>query len=203
MRGIAPRRREGSYAADEDTLPALITSHQSGCLSAGWGVRIWGLPGAAADANIRMLRVYRDDKQVWRTFLKFFPVKFEGYEGPALWVENPVADGGGNAQERALLYRHALEKAQKMGIPVMCGADYDPGYDDLFQVARSLGRDVKSNLPVTLYFEQGNTPLQHSDGVLSTGQGNNTNKHGRIRDFRGDNEFWERDKQMRIVVMPS
>jgi hypothetical protein len=201
-RGIAPKKREGTYAADEDTLPALITSHQSGCLSAGWGVRIWGLPGAAADANIKMLRVYRGDKQVWRTFLKFFPVKFEGYEGPALWVENPVADGGGDARERALLYKHALEKGQQMGLPVMCGADYDPGYDDLAQLARGMGREVKSGIPVKLFFEQGNTPVQHSDGVLSTTQGSNVNNHGRIRDFRGENEFWERDKTMRTVVMP-
>ena len=198
----APSAKRGSYALDEDNLPALITSHKSGCLSAGWGARLWGVPAAAADANIRMLRVMKDDQQRWRTFLRFVPVKLEGYEGPMLWVENPVADGGGDTAERRLLYRHAIAKARAMGVPVGSGADYDPGIDDLRDEAVAQGLTVKSGVRVTFSFEEGNTPVQHSDSILSTTQGSNVNNHGRIRDFRGDQEFWVREKQVRHVVMP-
>jgi hypothetical protein len=203
--GLQPPPKLGRYAIDEDDIVAIWTGNRSGCLSVEGGAsRIWGLPGAAADANIKRLRVMDGDRQLFRAWLKFFPVKLDGYEGMALFVDNPKNDGGGGDEDRRLLHRHAMEKALAMGIPVMSGAlysDYYDGWEALAEDGAAKQLVVKRDVQVRFYFEEGNTPYQHSDCVLNDDHGG-TNFHGRIRHHRGENPFWERDLTVKTIVMP-
>lgn len=203
LQGVAT---EGKYAADEDSLEALWTANQTGCLSVSGGAsRIWGLPGAASDANIKRLRVYDGDRQTFRATMRFFPVKMDGYEGMALFVDNPKPDGGGGVEDRNLIHRHVLEKALEMGIPVMAGGLYQNSYTGWAELAKegeARGLEVKRNLQVECFFEEGHTPYSHSDCLMNDGHGG-TNFIGWIAKHRGDNEFWERSLDIQTVVMPT
>lgn len=143
---------QGRWAADQDSLTAMIASHKSGCLAKGDKRRRWGLAGSLADANTKMLRVFNEDKQVFRTFVRMLPVKIGNYEGPALFIENPVADGGGNADDRKLLDQLLLDKARQMGVPALGGTAQAPD-----------GWKVLPNIGIELTFDPGHTGVYHSD----------------------------------------
>lgn len=186
--GAADGEPSGTYAIDSDSLGALIGSHKSGCLSQGDKRRRWGMVGALADANIKMLRVMKDDKQVYRTFFKLFDVKLPGYQGPALYIDNPVADGGGSRDELLLLQRHLAEKAARMGVPMMASVALD-------QAAQSVGFTVAGNVNVELSIHDGHTGYMHSDHMFVSGKGS-------IRDSRGQNERWQHTKSMWVAMPP-
>ncbi|MCK6544920.1 hypothetical protein L6R52_03570 [Myxococcota bacterium] len=172
--------RQGRYAADEDGLTHMIDSHKSGCLSFGDQRRRWGLAGALADPNIRMLRVYDGDRQVYRAFLKFFHVTTPNYDGPALWVDGPVADGGGDYnRDLALLYKHVFEKARAMGVPVF--GSYGAVPADFRQ----------ENVQMTVHIDDGNTGIMHSDSMFGG--------RGDIRTSRGANATWDRAQNYSIA----
>ncbi|MCK6544392.1 hypothetical protein L6R52_00850, partial [Myxococcota bacterium] len=180
--------RQGRYAVDEDSLEALITSHtqaSGSCLNYVSGFRRWGLAGSAADANIRMLRTYDGDRFGYRAFLKLFPVKFEGYEGPALWIDSPMREGNGQPEDLQLLYRCAIEKARKLGVPVLGPRE------ELTKEGQALGLPTKST-DVDFSIDEGNTGAQHSD-YLFGGAGN-------VRQRRGQAERWELKKRAQIVL---
>jgi hypothetical protein len=180
--------RQGHYAIDEDSLDALIQSHtrtSGSCLNHVDGFRKWGLSGAAADANIRMLRVYNEEKFGYRAFLKVFPVEFPGYQGPALWIDSPMAEGPVQGDDLRLLYENAIKKARAMGIPVM-GPD-----GNLTNEGQRLGL-ANSSQNVTFHIDEGNTGLQHSD-TLFGGAGN-------IVAHRGENEFYDVQHHAYIVM---
>lgn len=142
----------GKWAADQDSLTAMIDSHKSGCLSKGSKLRRWGLAGSLVDANTKMIRVFNGENQTYRTFLRMLPVKFGNYEGPALFIENPVGDRGGNNEDRQLLEDVLLEKARQMGVPALGG-----------QARAPEGWKVVPNGQATLTFDPGHTGLYHSD----------------------------------------
>lgn len=143
--------RAGAYAIDEDSLTAMIDSHKSGCLSFGDKRRRWGMCGSLTDANTKMLHTFRDGVQKYRTFLRLLPVSLPGYQGPALYIESPVGDTGGNQADRALLVKGLFAKGRAMGVPVI-GADVQPppGW-------------TAQNFQVTLTFDWGHTGVYHSD----------------------------------------
>lgn len=194
--------RQGRYAVDEDSFTALVTANTSGCLSTNWNGgapgRQWGIAGALADANIRMLRVMEGDRQVYRGFMKFFPASFPGYQGPMLWLDPPKPDGDGTSDDLTLWYRHAIEKALAMGIPVATGREsidmswYQPAR--LEEVANSMGLAVQKDAVVRVYVEDGNTGVMHSDSLM--------NGKGNIRASRGENPTWNIDTQTWCVVLP-
>jgi hypothetical protein len=194
--------RQGRHAIDEDSFVALATSHTSGCLSPHWSNgdpgRQWGLAGAIADANVRMLRVMEGDQQRYRGFIKFFPVTFRGYEGPMMWLDPPKNDGGGTPEDEALWYRAALNKAQAMGIPVAIGKNaLDPnGYNPnrLAEAGAALGLTVREGETVRVYADEGNSGVMHSDNLM--------NGFGNIRGNRGENPTWNFDAATHCVVMP-
>lgn len=143
---------QGRWAADQDSLTAMIDSHKTGCLSKGDRRRRWGLAGSLADANTKMLRVFNGDTQVYRTFVRMLPVKIGNYEGPALFIENPVSDKGGSGDDRKLLDQLLLEKAKQMGVPALGGLNSAPE-----------GWKIVPNAAGTLTFDPGHTGLYHSD----------------------------------------
>jgi hypothetical protein len=178
---------EGRYAADEDSFEALTNSHTSGCLSDGR--RTWGLCGAAGDANIRMLRVFQGDKQLYRGFLKFFQAEVPGgYKGPILYMDPPVADGGGQPDDRLLLFEHALRKGQAMGIPVA-------GPYELTAIGQRLGYEVRPATQAQLRIDEGTIGYIHSDALF-----------GGIGDIRGAKKpgetYAERMYSIGPMVMP-
>ncbi|MCK6552098.1 hypothetical protein L6R52_40075, partial [Myxococcota bacterium] len=175
--------RTGRYAIDEDGLAALIDSHKTGCLSFGDKRRRWGMAGALADPNIRMLRVMDGDKQRYRTFLKFFQVELPGYKGPALWIDAPRPDGGGTPEDLALLYKHLFEKGRAMGIPVMGPA--------LGQLPEGW---TQKNVAVTFHVDDGNTGYMHSDSLFGG--------KGSIRTSRGANPVWTMAKNVVVATPP-
>ncbi len=143
---------QGRWAADQDSLTAMIDSHKTGCLSKGDRRRRWGLAGSLSDANTKMLRVFNGDTQTYRTFVRMLPVKVGNYEGPGLFIENPVNDKGGTGDDRKLLDQALLEKARQMGVPVLGGPDAAPE-----------GWKVIPKAQGTLSFDPGHTGLYHSD----------------------------------------
>ncbi len=143
---------QGRWAADQDSLTAMIASHKSGCLAKGDKRRRWGLAGSLADANTKMLRVFNGDKQVYRTFVRMLPVKIGKYEGPALFIEGPVADGGGNGDDRKLLDKALMDKARQMGVPAIGGNPQAPD-----------GWKVIPNTAIEITFDPGHTGVYHSD----------------------------------------
>lgn len=142
----------GKWAADQDSLTAMIDSHKSGCLSKGDRRRRWGLAGSLSDANTKMLRVFNGENQTYRTFLRVLPAKIGNYEGPVLFIENPVGDRGGTQEDRQLLEKTLLEKARRMGVPAVGGQNQAPD-----------GWKVLRNPQVNLTFDPGHTGLYHSD----------------------------------------
>jgi hypothetical protein len=162
-----PKGKPGVYAADEDGIEQLLMSNVSGCLHINSGHRRWGLVGALADGNIKMLRTYHDGKMVYRGFLKVFKVKNHKYEGPCLWMDRAVADGGGGGPDFSLLAQHAWNKAKAMGIPLAWG---DAGHD--------FPDGNKEQVANDFFVHVGNTGVQHSDylfggfGELKTGNKN-------------------------------
>lgn len=194
--------REGRYAIDEDSFFALATSHTSGCLSPHWSNgapgRQWGLAGAIADANIRMLRVMDGDQQRARGFIKFFQVSMPGYDGPMLWLDPPKPDGGGDNDDITLWYIAAVHKAVAMGIPIATGRDaLDPtGYHPelLAEAGASMGLEVRDHQTIRVSADDGNTGVMHSDNLM--------NGFGDIRVNRGAHPTWDFDAATRCVVMP-
>lgn len=182
--GRGPPARKGKYAADEDGLVPLIDSHKTGCLSFGDKRRRWGLAGALADPNIRMLRVYDGDKQRYRTFLKFFEIEVPGYKGPALWLDTPRPDGGGDASDLALLYKHAFEKARLMGVPL---------FSSQLQQLPEGWKQEQAN--VKLFIDDGNTGFMHSDSMFGG--------KGAIRTSRGAKPVWELAKAFQLARPPA
>lgn len=182
--------RQGRYAIDEDTLESLILSHtdaSSSCLRHSGGFRRWALAGAAADANIRMLRVYDGPRFGYRAFLKLFPVELEGYKGPALWIDPPHREGSGEAEDLQLLYKNAIQKGLAMGIPII-------GSDPTFtKLAEEMGLATKLG-NVQFYVDEGNTGCQHSDRLFG-GAGN-------IRALRKDQPYYLLEKPQLNIVMP-
>lgn len=159
--GPKERALTGAYAIDEDSLTAMIDSHKSGCLSFGDKRRRWGMCGSLTDANTKMLHTFRDGAQKYRTFLRLLPTKFDGYEGPALFIESPVGDSGGGANDLTLLHKGLFAKARAMGVPVI-GASHNPPEGWTHQ-----------NLQTTLTFDWGHTGLYHSDRLSDVkAQGN-------------------------------
>lgn len=184
----AAAARKGHYAIDEDTLDALIQSHtrtSGSCLNHVDGFRKWGLSGAAADANIRMLRVYDSEKFGYRAFLKLFPVQFDNYNGPALWIDSPMAEGPVQNEDLQMLYENAIKKAKAMGIPVI-GPD-----GNLTAQGTKMGHEVR-NSHVTFHVAEGNTGSQHSD-TLFGGRGD-------IAANIGANGFYDVSKNAQIVM---
>lgn len=161
---VAPRNEaapSGAYAIDEDSLTAMIDSHKSGCLSYGDQRRRWGMCGSLTDANTKMLHTYRDGVQKYRAFLRLLPVKLPSYEGPALYIESPVGDTGGDHTDHALLAKGLFAKARAMGIPAIgAGAAAPQGWS-------------YTNVHATLTFDWGHTGVYHSDRLGNvTEQGN-------------------------------
>lgn len=146
--------REGRHAADEDSLTAMIASHTSGCLSFGSNLRRWGMAGSLADANTKMLRVFEGDRQLYRAFMRLVPIETRGYQGPALYVEAPIADGGGSQDDATLLALGLYQKAAAMGVPVF-GSNYPPP-DGWHRV---------EDQDLTIHFDYGHTGLYHSDNL--------------------------------------
>lgn len=143
--------RTGRYAMDDDSLTGLIASHKSGCLSFGDRRRRWGLAGSLSDANTKMLRVMDGEKQLYRTFMRVLPARIGNYQGPVLFIENPVGDSGGSAADRDLMEAALHAKAAQMGIPAVGGQAKAPeGWKVL-------------NTQVNLTFDYGHTGLYHSD----------------------------------------
>lgn len=181
-RDIKSSPRQGRYTADEDGLTQMIDSHKSGCLSFGDQRRRWGMAGALADPNIRMLRAYNDDKQTCRAFLKFFIIETEGYKGPALFMDTPVADGGGY-NDTDLMYRHMAAKGLAMGVPVIgLSQNYVAGW-------RVENRNLK------FHIDDGNTGVMHSDNLFGG--------KGSIRNSRGANPTWDFDSNQTIAFPPT
>lgn len=147
--------RTGRHAADEDGFAQLVDSHKSGCLSPGSKLRRWGICGSLVDANTRMLRVLEGEKQLYRTFMRVLQAELPGYRGPVLWVENPIADGGGQASDLQLLYAGLYQKAAEMGVPVLHqrgAGQLPPGWKT-------------KQAQVTLTIDGGHTGLMHSDAL--------------------------------------
>ena len=132
----------------------MIASHTSGCLSFGRKLARWGLAGPLADANTKMLRTFDGDRQVYRALMRMVPVEMAGYQGPALYVEGPRADGGGSPDDRHLLYKGLLAKASAMRVPVLRPENVPDSWN-------------KQNLNVTITYDYGHTGLYHSDDMGS------------------------------------
>ncbi|MCK6551617.1 hypothetical protein L6R52_37640 [Myxococcota bacterium] len=158
-RDVKTSPRQGTYATDEDGLHALLTTCTGGCIHYT-NVRRWALASLAANANERILRVYEGDRFVGRAILKFYGVKMDGYEGPALWINQYNVNGGGATPEhQKLLAKHALLKAKAMGIPVLSS------YCDMTAAARDLGVAVVQK-QASLQIDDGVTGLQFLDYLL-------------------------------------
>lgn len=188
--GIRDQRqpvRFGHYAVDEDSLEALLMSHteaSGSCLNYQSGFRKWALAGSAADANIRMLRTYNGDKFSYRAFLKVFPVETKGYKGPALWLDEPCAEGPAGNDDLELLYLNAIRKGQAMGIPVMAPSS------DLTDAGEKLGlRTTDGSVKFTI--DAGNTDCMHSDHMFG-GAGN-------LRQLRGKKQHAIVESHAQIV----
>ncbi|MCA9553055.1 MAG: hypothetical protein KC933_23665 [Myxococcales bacterium] len=147
-----PASRTGRYAMDDDSLTGLIASHKSGCLSFGDRRRRWGLAGSLSDANTKMLRVMDGERQLFRTFMRMVPAKIGNYEGPILFIENPVGDSGGSQADRELMEAALHAKAEAMGIPAVGGNAKAPA-----------GWKVLNQAQVAMTFDYGHTGLYHSD----------------------------------------
>lgn len=182
-----PTAKSGHYATDEDGLGSMIGSHTTGCLSKGDKRRRWGVVGALADANIKMLRVYRDGKQVYRTFFKLLDIELPGYKGPAVFVDPPRPDGGGNAQDLALLWKHLVAKGKLLGVPVMAKEDFSAA-------AQEIGWTCQ-NTNVQVFMHEGHTGYMHSDFLFNSGK-------GAIRDSRGAEPRWTFSKPMMVAKPP-
>ncbi len=157
---------DGTYAADEDSLEALLTANHSGCLSKAYGNngRQWGLCQAAVDANTRMLRVYTDGKQAVRGFLRMYEAELGAYKGPVLFADEPVADGGGGEAEKALWFRHALLKASAMGVPLTSLSA--PAWDAVIKAAGLAEQVVYEKAAGTVTADEGHTGMTHSDKMF-------------------------------------
>jgi hypothetical protein len=188
-RGLMDTPRQGRYAADEDGIVPLLQSNVSGCLNAMQGFRRWGLVGALTDANIRMLRVYNGERMVYRGFLKFFPVDLPDYKGPALWLDTPVADGGGTPEDLNLMLRHAIAKAKEMGVPFLSGLP------QAAQIGQEMGLATLGYTNVTFHVAEGNTQAQHSDYLFGG--------IGTIHANRGKEPEWTFDHQVSAIVFPT
>ncbi|MCK6544476.1 hypothetical protein L6R52_01275 [Myxococcota bacterium] len=188
IRDVKQPAKFGRYAVDEDSLDALMLSHtqtSGSCLNNVNGFRRWGLAGSVADANIRMLRTYDGDKFSYRAFMKVFPVEMPGYKGPALWLDEPLAEGPAQGDDLELLYKTAIHKAQAMGIPVMAPSAM------LTQTGQKLGHATQA-ANVRFSIDEGNTGAMHSD-YLFGGAGN-------LRALRGQNPVAIVDRQAQVVM---
>ncbi len=155
------------YCIDEDRLSAFFLAHHSGCMTPQRGFRSWALLCAAMDPNVRMLRVHRDHQQLCRAYLKVLSACFMGpkstYRGPVLWLDDPVPDSGGSAQDERLLYRGALAKAQAMELPLLSETSVD---NMLKREGEKMGRPTAQGQKVLLQIDSGRFGLHYSDALL-------------------------------------
>jgi hypothetical protein len=155
--------RQGSYAADDDTLDAVLKAFGGGsCLRPVGGHNSGSLAEIIGGSQYKMIRAMRDDTPLGRGFLRLFRVELpNGYKGMALYMDRPMATPAGQpgAAEQKLMYQHGLAKAMAMRVPFLVA---DAGMAQ--QVAQERGLQAGAQ-QVSLWVHHGATGMHQSEGL--------------------------------------
>jgi hypothetical protein len=116
------RPEAGIFIDDTDTLEGYLGSYGAGsCLAPMDGFNRVGLIPYIVDPQYRIERVFDGNKVVGRGILRLMDVTIDGKRQKTLWADAPLNPNGqqlGDAAMRNLYFRHALEKAKAMGVPL-------------------------------------------------------------------------------------
>lgn len=153
--------RTGNYACDDDTLDAYLTAFSGGCINPTNGFNRGSLVELITGSQYKMIRMMHGDKPVGRSFLRLVRAEMaNGYKGMALRMDPPQASTGGNpnANDKALMYKHALAKAAAMGVPLLVSdATVAPAVQE-----RGL---AIANVKSKVYVHKGVTGMHHNQGM--------------------------------------
>jgi len=153
--------RAGSYVADDDSLDAWLMAFGGGCLHPENGHNRAALVEYMTGSQYRIVRAFKDDKQVSRSFMRLHRIDAgNGYKGLALTIDPPMAGSAGapGPQERDAMYRHALKKASAMGLPLFIRGN------DLDAAAQEQGLAVHKG-QTKVYVHKGMTGMHQSEGL--------------------------------------
>ncbi|MCK6546552.1 hypothetical protein L6R52_11950 [Myxococcota bacterium] len=159
--------KQGTYAVDTDNPEALLASSRGGCCDYT-SYRRWVPAMMLLEANQKVIRVYEGERWSQRALFHFHEAKIPGdppYEGPVLFLNYAYGPNGGqqaNASQ-ALLYKHALEKAFAMGVPLITPADVSAA-------ARELGAQ-QQNVRIEVQMTPGTTGFNFSDYYFTHTEG--------------------------------
>jgi hypothetical protein len=168
--------RDGLHAADEDRLEAWLHSYGGGsCVNPIRGQNRHALPEFISTPQYRMCRVCDGRRGLARGQLRLFMTDMDGVRRPAIWADVPYGvEGGGYAPaaEQKLFYRHALNKAMAMGVPLLFHPEIAqvPGRANQNRMmgataAREAGREVIQK-NVTMHMDYGRTGVHQAEAVL-------------------------------------
>jgi hypothetical protein len=203
--GLGASPRQGVYAVDEDRLEPLFMSGTGGCCYYN-GARKWQNISAAANANEKVMRVYDGANFVYRAYVKIYDGEIGDYKGPVMWLNESKANGAGSEQHRELLLRHAVKKAQAMGIPLvtMPKADHGAACNDVGPAAQALGlqasiQRIKVSFPIDT--ATGWTYADYWTGREADGRyfETTTYHHNLKKSFPGQTHY-TRDYDFRVVM---
>lgn len=161
--------RAGVYAADEDALDAFVTAFDGGCMRAQGGGNQGGQIEFITSPQYKMLRVCNGEVGVTRSVIRLLDVELPNYKGMALWIDGPyTTNRGGNPTPEMwkLAYKHALNKARAMGIPLMYGPiGYGGGKDSGAPAMQEVGA-VSQPAAAKVSFDRGTTGFHHCQSLL-------------------------------------
>lgn len=153
--------RAGTYVADDDSLDAWLMAFGGGCLHPENGHNRAALVEFITGSQYRVVRAFRDDKQVSRSFMRLHRIDAgNGYKGLALTLDPPMAGSGGapTPADRESMFRHALKKASAMGVPLLVRGN------ELDAAAQEQGLAVHKG-PTKVYVHKGVTGMHQSEGL--------------------------------------
>lgn len=161
--------RAGVYAADEDALDAFVTAFDGGCMRAQGGGNQGGQIEFITSPQYKMLRVCNGEAGVTRSIIRLLDVELPNYKGMALWIDGPYTTNRGGApsvEMWRLAYKHALNKARAMGIPLMYGPiGYGGGKDQGAPAMQEAGA-VSQQVNAKVSFDRGPTGFHHCQSLL-------------------------------------
>lgn len=180
----------GPHVRDEDGLEASLTSCTGGCVQSN-GARRWANVGFAANANDKMIRAYdASGRFVHRAIFKLLEAKIGAYEGPVLWLNNTQAHGGGDAPAGEAVLRHALAKAEKMGVPLVSG------HAPIAPAATQLGWKTAAQT-VEMRVPDNRTGMNFTNYVLGSGQ-----VHDSRAQIPAGQRFWAKSVNLTVAWPP-